>query len=242
MTRKQNIYQKAADARAKAIRMADQLRAQRLASKTSNLPSGRMSRTIENNLRRAAARSYRGTGYDIAEQIRIISRYTGVYNSAHEVAELTRGMTSPGTIKGGAAKIARAITSDRQKKAERQRRALNRRQNALFKAERIKASYGLESSFGRAGEGQAAVSVFYAATKQVWQGRPPSRRDYWIMKSLGVETLAEAYDKVIGENKEALRMARDAWRTHTNTRNYDSQAADVVNAIYWGDYINPVTR
>ena len=48
------------------------------------------------------------------------------------------------------------------------------------------------------------MSVFYAATRRFWRGRDPKERNRLIMEGLGVTSLSEAYDRVIGANGKAL--------------------------------------
>ena len=48
------------------------------------------------------------------------------------------------------------------------------------------------------------MSVFYAATRRFWRGRDPKERNRLIMEGLGVSSLSEAYDRVLGANRKAF--------------------------------------
>lgn len=89
----------------------------------------------------------------------------------------------------------------RTQKAQRTARA-----NKLFEQQLNAANLGQPSMFGANAGNQ--VDIFYAATKSIWQGKDPTKRNEYIMKALGTDSLAEAYQKVIRENRLALNVAR----------------------------------
>lgn len=82
------------------------------------------------------------------------------------------------------------------------------RSNELFKRELNAASSGNISTLGK--HGQSMAKVFYRATQNFWEGKPTEKRNEAIMKGMGVDSLREAFKRVMRENKTALRNARKA--------------------------------
>ena len=76
------------------------------------------------------------------------------------------------------------------------------RSNLIFQRQINLARSGAPSTLGDGGK--EAVSVFYAATRRFWRGKDPKERNRLIMDGLGVTSLSEAYDRVIGANRKAL--------------------------------------
>lgn len=91
---------------------------------------------------------------------------------------------------------------DRMTTAPRKARSRAARSNLIFQRQINLARSGAPSTLG--GSGKQAVSVFYAATRRFWRGRDPKERNRLIMEGLGVTSLSEAYDRVIGANRKAL--------------------------------------
>lgn len=91
---------------------------------------------------------------------------------------------------------------DRMTTAPRKARSRDARSNLIFQRQLNLARSGAPSTLGENGKG--AVSVFYAATRRFWRGKPPKERNRLIMEALGVTLLSEAYDRVIGANGKAL--------------------------------------
>ena len=109
---------------------------------------------------------------------------------AHRVAEAqTRA-------KGAAERL------DRMTAAPRNASSRAARSNLIFQRQINLARSGAPSTLGDGGK--EAVSVFYAATRRFWRGRNPKERNRLIMDGLGVTSLSEAYDRVIGANGKAL--------------------------------------
>lgn len=91
---------------------------------------------------------------------------------------------------------------DRMTAAPRKARSSAARSNLIFQRQINLARSGAPSTLGDSGK--QAVSVFYAATRRFWRGRDPKERNRLIMEGLGVTSLSEAYDRVIGANRKAL--------------------------------------
>lgn len=91
---------------------------------------------------------------------------------------------------------------DRMTAAPRKARSSAARSNLIFQRQINLARSGAPSTLGDSGK--QAVSVFYAATRRFWRGRDPKERNRLIMEGLGVTSLSEAYDRVIGANGKAL--------------------------------------
>lgn len=91
---------------------------------------------------------------------------------------------------------------DRMTTAPRKARSRDARSNLIFQRQINLARSGAPSTLGDGGK--EAVSVFYAATRRFWRGKDPKERNRLIMDGLGVTSLSEAYDRVIGANRKAL--------------------------------------
>lgn len=91
---------------------------------------------------------------------------------------------------------------DRMTTAPRKARSRAARSNLIFQRQINLARSGAPSTLGDGGK--EAVSVFYAATRRFWRGKDPRERNRLIMDGLGVTSLSEAYDRVIGANRKAL--------------------------------------
>lgn len=91
---------------------------------------------------------------------------------------------------------------DRMTTAPRKAKSRAARSNLIFQRQINLARSGAPSTLGDSG--REAVSVFYAATRRLWRGRDPRERNGLIMAGLGVTSLSEAYDRVIGANGKAL--------------------------------------
>lgn len=98
--------------------------------------------------------------------------------------------------KGAAERLDRMTTAPRKAKTRAAR------SNLIFQRQINLARSGAPSTLG--GNGKEAVSVFYAATRRFWRGKDPKERNRLIMEGLGVTSLSEAYDRVIGANGKAL--------------------------------------
>lgn len=91
---------------------------------------------------------------------------------------------------------------DRMTTAPRKAKSRAARSNLIFQRQINLARSGAPSTLGDSGK--EAVSVFYAATRRFWRGKSPKERNRLIMEGLGVTSLSEAYDRVIGANRKAL--------------------------------------
>lgn len=91
-----------------------------------------------------------------------------------------------------------------------------------FKSELNKASRGGVSLLGE--KGQLKVQMFYRATQNAWQGMPNNEREQAIKDALGVDSLEQAYNKVMNtpEMREVLRdLTRDVKDTNALSEAYE---------------------
>lgn len=81
------------------------------------------------------------------------------------------------------------------------------RLNKLFEQEINQAS--LSSDVGVSSLTKPEVKIFYAATMEAWQGKSAEYRNLYIMQSLGVKSLEEAFRIVMSRDtsQEALKRA-----------------------------------
>lgn len=91
---------------------------------------------------------------------------------------------------------------DRMTSAPRKVKSSRERSDMLFQRQVNLARIGAPSLFGE--HGKAAVSVFYASTRQIWRGRDHKDRNKLIMEALGVDNLQDAFDKVLIKNMRAV--------------------------------------
>lgn len=91
---------------------------------------------------------------------------------------------------------------DRMTSAPRKVKSSRERSDMLFQRQVNLARIGAPSLFGE--HGKAAVSVFYASTRQIWRGRDSKDRNRLIMEALGVDNLQDAFDKVLIKNMRAV--------------------------------------
>lgn len=91
-------------------------------------------------------------------------------------------------------------------------RDLTTRINDLMKDEMTSAQQGQTSKLGtkkvnpQTGKmgAKEKVRIFYRSTQLAWEGRDPSKRDEYIMKALGVDSIAEAWDIVMKANEDVI--------------------------------------
>lgn len=102
-----------------------------------------------------------------------------------------------------AVKRMRAIVAQRGGKTKQ-----NEAANRAFQRQIGLASRGHKSSLGKGDIARGKVSIFYAATQRMWEGRPATERNKIIMSKLGVRTLAEAYQMVMKKQEDALEMLK----------------------------------
>lgn len=69
------------------------------------------------------------------------------------------------------------------------------------------------------------VSIFYAATKQAWQGKDPSRRNEIIMEYYGATDLQDLVDKVLRQNIEVIKAIIEKKQTNTDRELTEEQKA-----------------
>lgn len=115
------------------------------------------------------------------------------YQGTRQVQQVSGAQTR---AKGAAERLDRMTTAPRKAKSR------SARSNLIFQRQLNLARSGAPSTLGESG--REAVSVFYAATRRLWRGKDPKERNRLIMDGLGVTSLSEAYDRVIGDNRKAL--------------------------------------
>ena len=100
------------------------------------------------------------------------------------------------------------------------------RRNQLFQRDINQASIG-----GVSTKSKEEVKVFYAMTKEYWEGSDISVRNKKIMAAFGADTLEEVWDKVMSNEdaQKALKMAND--------KNLEDGSNDVKDEIGSPDYI-----
>lgn len=104
-------------------------------------------------------------------------------------------------VRESAAKAASRL--DKMTAAPRAAKTVVDRSNLMFKRQLNLARIGASSTLGKHGE--QAVTIFYAATKKIWRGKDPAKRNELIMKAMGAETIEEAYKLVLSKNVDAFR-------------------------------------
>lgn len=119
-----------------------------------------------------------------------------------------------------------ADTLNRMTRIPRADRTARERAEAIFKQQLAQARRGGESSIT-----PAQVSVFYAATRRIWQGYDVRDRNERIKRALGVESLSEAFERVISENDEAIARYDDFSDTETPD-------GERIGSPVWDAYIN----
>lgn len=115
------------------------------------------------------------------------------YQGARQVHQVSEAQTR---TKMAAERLDRMTTAPRKAKSRAAR------SNLIFQRQINLARSGAPSTLGE--RGKESVSVFYAATRRFWRGRDPKERNRLIMEGLGVSSLSDAYDYVLGANKKAL--------------------------------------
>lgn len=101
------------------------------------------------------------------------------------------------------------------------------RSNAVFRNEIRLASRGNENTV--IGEsGRFKVSAFYAATRQIWQGIDPAKRNAAIQAFFGTPTLEDAFNLVM--EMEPQRNALDAHRRRFEEDEWTSEQVEFYGA------------
>lgn len=79
---------------------------------------------------------------------------------------------------------------------------------------------------------EAEVNIFYAATRNIWRGKDPNKRNELIMQALGTDNLADAFAQVLSANRDALRAARAEVRGYTPD---DAEMDGWTDELAWAD-------
>ena len=100
---------------------------------------------------------------------------------------------------------AAAAQLDRMTSAPRKVKSAKERLDIFFARQLNLAKMGQPTTLGE--HASEKVSVFYAATRQLWRGRDTRKRNEYIIRGLGVSSLAEAFEKVLSANEDAFQAA-----------------------------------
>lgn len=100
---------------------------------------------------------------------------------------------------------AAAVHLDRMTSAPRKVKSAKERSDIFFARQLNLAGIGQPTTLGE--HASEKVSVFYAATRQLWRGRDGRKRNEYIIRGLGVNSLAEAFEKVLSANEAAFQVA-----------------------------------
>lgn len=100
---------------------------------------------------------------------------------------------------------AAAAQLDRMTSAPRKVKSAKERSDIFFARQLNLAKMGQPTTLGE--HASEKVSVFYAATRQLWRGRDTRKRNEYIIRGLGVSSLAEAFEKVLSANEDAFQAA-----------------------------------
>ena len=119
-----------------------------------------------------------------------------------------------------------SVTLNRMTKIPRADRTARERAEAIFRQQLAQARNGGVSSIT-----SAEASVFYAATRRIWSGADARDRNELIKRALGASSLAEAFQRVIAENAEAIARFND----FTDKATPDGER---LGSPIWDAYIN----
>ena len=98
---------------------------------------------------------------------------------------------------------AAAAQLDRMTSAPRKVKSAKERSDIFFARQLNLAGIGQPTTLGE--HASEKVSVFYAATRQLWRGA--RKRNEYIIRGLGASSLAEAFEKVLSANEDAFQAA-----------------------------------
>lgn len=118
---------------------------------------------------------------------------------------------------------------DRMTRAPRKVKGVKDRSDVLFQRQVNLARIGAPSLFGE--HGKEAVSVFYAATRNIWRGKDPKDRNRLIMEALGTDNLQDAFDKVLLKNIEAVNSAISGAVASSRVDGSTSENEDFYNEV-----------
>lgn len=172
-------------------------RAKRLLARLEREDTSGMSRTA-----RAARESYIQS---VREQI--------------ELSYMPKGGTAAARKQRMETVQANARKLDRMTNPVRGRKTKAQRSNQFFQRQITAARLGLPTVLGGRTQSyeqqelaKAEVNIFYAATRRFWQGKDATNRNQYIMEGMGVSSLEQAFNLVLSQNRDALRLARESAR------------------------------
>lgn len=107
----------------------------------------------------------------------------------------------------GAKKRAQAAAAqlDRMTSAPRKAKSAKERSDIFFARQLNLARKGQPSTLGE--HASDKVFVFYAATRRLWRGRDARKRNEYIIRGLGANSLTEAFEMVLSDNEDAFQAA-----------------------------------
>lgn len=76
---------------------------------------------------------------------------------------------------------------------------------------------------------KSLTSIFYKATKNLWQGKDPSKRNEIIMQHYGTTSLEDAFNKVLEQQKVAVQRAYDAAKGNVSGKVENTAAQEAFN-------------
>lgn len=118
---------------------------------------------------------------------------------------------------------------DRMTRGPRKVKGAKERSDVLFQRQVNLARIGAPSLFGA--HGKEAVSVFYAATRNIWRGKDPKDRNRLIMEVLGTDNLQDAFDKVLMKNMQAVNEAIEGVVTSSMVDGITSENEDFYSEV-----------
>lgn len=116
-----------------------------------------------------------------------------------------RGKAVGATQKAAAKDLASHVETMRSRETASREQAFKVRRDAVYKAEMGRAYRGdTDTSFGAGGA--VKVELFWKATRTIWKGEKSANREQAILTYYGVDTLEEAYEKVMSDESVAASL------------------------------------
>lgn len=124
---------------------------------------------------------------------------------------------------------AAAAQLDRMTSTPRKVKSAKERADIFFARQLNLARKGQPSTLGEYGSDK--VFVFYAATRRLWRGRDARKRNEYIIRGLGVNSLAEAFEMVLSANEDAIKAAMDSKVTSSLVKGITSENEAFYNEV-----------
>lgn len=115
------------------------------------------------------------------------------------------------------------------RKGERGRKQQQARRDRIYRQQiRVEEAGGESGALFRGTAGRYHYErIFYMSTQAMWRGLSNQERDAAIIKKLGVSSLEEAYELVIGGNMDVIVQIAEAGVTGGR---YDAEKYDIISA------------